>query len=150
MRGFYRGLEFLIWENFKILAENAINTVIIINSIDPFEFCTRGVFMFLKYFLFTLIKGDECRTRASICIRRRVWHHNTALSFLWNTWTNFTFMQRQSHVYIPYNLFSGSLYFFPMFQSYRELVIITLQFAYRNIRFQDFSLSIISTDVAHW
>ena len=25
------------------------------------------------------IKGDECRTRASICAARRVWRHNTAL-----------------------------------------------------------------------
>ena len=30
----------------------------------------------------------------------------------------------QSQVYILYALFSGSLYFFLMFQSYRELVII--------------------------
>ena len=45
----------------------------------------------------------------------------------------FSFMQRQSHVYIPYTLFSGSLYFFLMFHSYHELVIITLQFAFRNM-----------------
>ena len=46
---------------------------------------------------------------------------------------NFTFMQRQSHEYYPYVVFSGSLYFFLMFQSYRELVIIALYYAYRNI-----------------
>ena len=42
-------------------------------------------------------------------------------------------MQRQSPVYILYTLFSGSLHFFLMFQSYRELIIITLQFAYQNM-----------------
>ena len=39
--------------------------------------------------------------------------------FLWNTWINFTLMQRQSHEYIPYTLFSGLLYLFIMFHSYR-------------------------------
>ena len=44
-------------------------------------------------------------------------------------------MQRKSPVYILYTLFSGWLYFFLMFQSYRELVIISLQLpvAYRNM-----------------
>ena len=35
--------------------------------------------------------------------------------------------------YIPCTIFSGSLYFFLMIQSYRELVIITLHLAYRNM-----------------
>ena len=47
----------------------------------------------------------------------------------------------QSHVYIPYISFSGSPYFFLMFQSYRELVIITFQFAYRNMFSRFFTFS---------
>ena len=62
-------------------------------------------------------KGDKCCERASICVGHRVCRHNTTLKFLWI----FTFMQRQSHVYIPYSLFSGTFYFFLMFQSYTEL-----------------------------
>ena len=94
------------------------------NTACPWDNNTR----FLDFF-----RGDECHARASICVGRRVWRHNTALKFLWNTWTNFTFMRQQSHVYIPYTFFSGLLYFFVMFQSYCELVIITLQFAYWNM-----------------
>ena len=77
------------------------------------------------------LRGNECRALASICVGRRVWRHNTALySFFEILEIIFAFMQ--SHVYIPYNVISGSLYFF-MFQSYRDLAIITFQFAYRNM-----------------
>ena len=83
------------------------------------------------------LRGYECHAHAGICVGRRVWRHNTVIVSL-KYLNNSTFMQCQSHVYILYTLFSGSLYFFLMFQSYRELSnshIVTC--------FQDFSLSII-------
>ena len=47
-----------------------------------------------------------------------------------------------NQLYIYLDFFSGSHYFFLMFQPYREIVIITLQFVYRNMFIRLF----ISTD----
>ena len=62
--------------------------------------------------------------------------NNTAIYFLSNTSLTFKIMQRQSQVYIPCTLFSGSLYFFLMFQSQHEIVNLHIETC-----FQDFSLS---------
>ena len=63
---------------------------------------------------------------ASICIGCRIWHHNTALQFLRNTWIFYidAFLHHlgRHHHHLPPS-FSGSLYFFLMFQPYRELVL---------------------------
>ena len=80
--------------------------------------------------LIGILRGDECCAQVSALDSRfDVTIHSC----------------NDNHVYIPYTLFSGLLYFFLMVQSYLELVIITLKFAYQTI-FQDFSLSVITTD----